>query len=260
MGISLAPLAATNLGLSGYPSTIAGTSNSFTVTAYDPYGNVATGYTGTLSFTSSDPQATLPTNYTFVAADNGAHTFSATLATAGSQSITATDISNSSLTATQSGITVTPSVATHLGIGAPSSVKKGVAFNATVTALDAYGNVATGYRGTVQFTSSDRLAKLPANYTFTAADNGVHTFLVTLNTTGTQSLTAKDTAKKSTITGTDPSIVVGAALAQPLVQGNLPAHAASAHTPALFNDEELWQELVASLLETDPSKRLPWIT
>ena len=36
----------------------------------------------------------------------------------------------------------------------------------TVTAVDAYGNVATGYTGTVHFTSSDGQAVLPANYTF----------------------------------------------------------------------------------------------
>ena len=38
-----------------------------TVTAYDAYGNVATGYTGTVAFTSSDPQACFPADYTFTA-------------------------------------------------------------------------------------------------------------------------------------------------------------------------------------------------
>jgi len=41
---------------------------------------------------------------------------------------------------------------------------------------------------------------LPANYTFTAADNGVHTFSATLKTTGLQSLFATDTVTSS-ITG-----------------------------------------------------------
>jgi len=39
--------------------------------AYDPYGNIATGYTGTVGFKSSDPTATLPRSYTYTAADNG---------------------------------------------------------------------------------------------------------------------------------------------------------------------------------------------
>src|SRR5262249_31170847 len=58
----------------------------------------------------------------------------------------------------------------------PSSVTAGVAGTVTVTAKDASGNTATGYRGTVHFTSSDSQAALPADYTFTAADAGVHTF------------------------------------------------------------------------------------
>src|SRR5262249_53706677 len=63
----------------------------------------------------------------------------------------------------------------------------------TVTALDPYGNVVTGYTGTVHFSSSAASATLPADYTFTAADGGVHTFSVTLQTAGSQTLTATDT-------------------------------------------------------------------
>jgi hypothetical protein len=77
----------------------------------------------------------------------------------------------------------------------------------TVTAKDALSNVATGYRGTVHFTSSDGSATLPANYTFTAADSGTHMFSATLKTVGTQSLTATDTATTS-ITGSQTGIVV----------------------------------------------------
>jgi len=63
----------------------------------------------------------------------------------------------------------------------------------TVTALDAFGNVAPTYRGTVHF--RDTLsAGLPSDYTFGATDNGVHIFSITLNTAGTQSLSVRDTA------------------------------------------------------------------
>ncbi len=44
---------------------------------------------------------------------------------------------------------------------------------------DPYGNVATGYTGTVDLSSTDPRAVLPA-YTFTATDAGTHTFAVTL--------------------------------------------------------------------------------
>jgi hypothetical protein len=52
----------------------------------------------------------------------------------------------------------------------------------------------------MHFTSSDGQASLPANYTFTAADGGVHTFSATLKTAGSQMLTATDTIASS-ITG-----------------------------------------------------------
>jgi len=45
------------------------------------------------------------------------------------------------------------------------------------TAYDPYGNVATGYRGTVVFTWTGGSAQLPAAYTFTDTDQGMHVFL-----------------------------------------------------------------------------------
>ena len=54
--------------------------------------------------------------------------------------------------------------------------------------------MATGYTGTVSLVSSDPLAVLPSGYTFTAADAGSHGFAVELDTAGTQSITATDTA------------------------------------------------------------------
>ena len=69
--------------------------------------------------------------------------------------------------------------------------------------------MATGYTGTVHFTSSDPAASLPSDYTFTAADSGVHTFAggVTFNTTESQALTATDTSNNS-ITGTSNPVTV----------------------------------------------------
>ena len=44
----------------------------------------------------------------------------------------------------------------------------------TVVAKDALGNTASGYTGTVHFTSTDSQATLPADYAFAPADGGVH--------------------------------------------------------------------------------------
>ena len=67
----------------------------------------------------------------------------------------------------------------------------------TVTALDAFNNVASGpngYGGTVHFSSSDGTASLHTDYTFTPLDNGVHTFLdgVTLHIAAIDSITVSD--------------------------------------------------------------------
>jgi hypothetical protein len=210
-GIVVSPGAVSQLQVvTSVSSVTAGKALSVTITAQDAYGNTVTNYSGTVHFTSTDAQAGLPADYTFVpGTDNGVHKFAAAVAlkTAGSQKVTASDTSNGSVTGTSAAVTVSPANATHFALSAPASVSVGVAFSFTVTALDDYGNVATGYVGTVHFTSSDGLAVLPVDYTFQASDAGVATFQATLNTTGVQSLTATDT-KHKTITGEDASIQV----------------------------------------------------
>jgi hypothetical protein len=206
-------------------SVIAGAAFNATVTVVDAYGNavpsasgvIPTGYFGTVGLSSSDGQAVLPGAYTFTVSDDGAHTFSATLNTPGTQSITATDTTTTSLTGSDSAITVTAASSTpsKFLISAPATVTAGVAFNVTVTAVNASGNTVTGYTGTVAFSSSDGQTSLPGNYTFTSSDKGVHTFSVTLKTSGTQSVTAKDT--KTTLTGSDAAIVVNPAAASKFV-------------------------------------------
>ena len=94
---------------------------------------------------------------------------------------------------------------THYSVAAPSSSTPGTSINVTVTALDAANAASSGYRGTAHFTSSDAAASLPADYTFTAADAGAHTFSVTLRTAGAQTITATD----GSITGTAGVTVTG---------------------------------------------------
>ncbi len=197
--VTVSSAVASTMSVAGFPSSAtAGVAGNFTVMLKDAYSNVATGYTGTVRFTSSDTKASLPANYTFTAADAGVHTFSATLKTAGTQSIKVTDTTSVSLTSTDGGITVNAAVASKFIISAPSSVTAGVAFGLTLTVEDAYGNVVKGYIGTVHFSSTDNRATLPANYTFTAADNGVHTFTgLVLRKRGTQKITITDTLNSS---------------------------------------------------------------
>lgn len=65
---------------------------SATVTAYDKYGNIATGYTGTVTLISTDTSSGFPITHQFITTDQGVYTFTnLVLQTAGVQIITATD-------------------------------------------------------------------------------------------------------------------------------------------------------------------------
>jgi len=211
--ITVAPAAASTFVLTGVPSQVtAGNSGTFTVTAKDAYGNTVTGYTGTVRFTSSDTQAVLPANYTFTGGDAGTHTFSATLKTAGARTITTTDTANASMNATSSAITVKAATAVKAAVTTPALATAGTGFSVTVTIQDAYGNTATGYVGTIRFTSNDAQAVLPPNYTFTSGDAGVRVFTTTLKTAGTKTLTATDTVTASITGSASVSVKAGAAV------------------------------------------------
>ena len=189
-------------------STIAGAPLDVTVQALDANGNVVPSYRGTVTFSSGDPAgATLPANYTFTAGDAGQHTFAsgAALYTAGTWDITATDISSG---ITGSGyVNVIAAPATGFYVAAPVSSGSGAAFDATVYAVDPYGNVDTNYGGTVTWTSTDGDpgVVLPADYAFQPSDQGVVTYAsgagngFTLITPGDQLIIPTDTV--SGITG-----------------------------------------------------------
>ena len=88
-----------------------------------------------------------------------------------------------------------------------ASLAAGGAGLVTVKALDAHGRAWASYRGTIHFTSTDPGARLPADYTYTAADAGVHTFTVEYTTPGTQGVRASDMAIPP-ITGVKRDIVI----------------------------------------------------
>ncbi len=109
--------------------------------------------------------------------------------------------------ATQSyTITVNPGAATHFAVALTSSstITAGGTVSFKITALDVDNNTATGYSGTVMFTSSDAQAALPANSTLAS---GVGSFSATLKTAGSQTITATDTTN-ATVTGTSSAVTV----------------------------------------------------
>ena len=105
--------------------------------------------------------------------------------------------------------------------GFPPTTTAGAPASLLLTFKDQFGNIATGYTGTVQFSSSDVQAGLPQNYTFTTADACVHSFTATLLTAGTESLTATDTSNSS-LTVTQSAIIVNPAAASIFVITGFP--------------------------------------
>ncbi len=218
------PPIAASFQVTGYPATVAGASNNFTVTVIDTIGQTATGFTGTVYFASSDIQAGLPASYTFTTADAGVHNFAATLKTAGNQSITVRDLSGA-LIGSQSGISVSSAAFSKFILSVPNGadskghilVTAGETISLRVRATDTFGNSVSSYAGTIGFASTDAFAGLPGAYTFTTADGGDHVFSVDLKTATVNgeifSFTVTDAANpaaQATITGFE---VVNAAAA-----------------------------------------------
>jgi hypothetical protein len=186
---------ALSLVLTGPNSTTAGASQHYRVLAIDAYDNIATGCTDTMAVHSTDAALSSPTKS--FALVRGTRAFAATFKTAGLQAVSVDDYA-SNLLGYQDDIAVSPGKADSISIsGLPGSTNSGVASNATVTVHDKFGNVATGYTSRVHFASNDRAAILPADYTFTAVDRGVHNFAITLTPKGNQWVTVRDTGKNS---------------------------------------------------------------
>src|SRR5439155_1544218 len=171
------PGAIDHLVLAPASATIsAGGSQSYTAHGQDAFNNDLGDVTAGTSFT--------------IAPDGSCTANSCGATVVGPHTVTGTHTSGKTGTAS---LTVGAATTTHFAVTAPASATAGASFSVTLTAKDAGNNTTPGYTGTVHWTSSDAQAALPANYTFTAADAGVHAFTITLKTAGAQSITATDT-------------------------------------------------------------------
>lgn len=150
----------------------AGTTKTFTATATDPYGN-------TWDIT---PTTTWSINGT---AHGNWSSNIYTSETAGTWTVRGTLGSN---TATVT-LTVNPATVDHFTISTPDSITVRIPFDITVTALDAYGNKATGFNGVVTLTSSIGAIYPSPSGTFTA---GIWTGPVASTSWGSVSITVSD--------------------------------------------------------------------
>jgi predicted outer membrane repeat protein len=190
------PLAGFDLSPSASPAT-AGFPLTLTVIARDAFGNVVSDFTGPLGLTASDPASSLPGLVTFRPADRGVLFVPVTLFTAGPQSLTVTGPGVSR----QLDLPVLAAAPARLTLTADTAAATaGSPFNLTVTAQDAFGNLA-GFAGTVSVSSDDPQAS-PVTFAFTGADHSAMTFV--LRTAGRHTLTLTDPA--------DPALTASLAL------------------------------------------------
>ena len=192
-------------------TVVAGSYFLFTVQAADPNSNPVSSYNGPINVSTTvspaDPLGNFPVAGNLQVSTIGLGYFLGTLQTAGTYILTT---SAGGFTGTSGPITVVPTSANYFTVAAATTATTGGFILVTVTARDPYGNIVTGYTGTVKLSSTDGGASLGTPYTFTTGagqDNGVHTFNVTLNTGGNQFITAADTASsKPTVAGTSSAI------------------------------------------------------
>jgi hypothetical protein len=219
----LAP--ATQLAITHLTSTniTAGSTVTFTVAAEDSIGQTDAGFGDLVRLMSTDTQATLdgnslPATYRFVPGDNGAHTFTLILRTAGSQTITALDLFNQSLgalgqvaAATTSPIAVAAGPSSQLAVhAAGNTATAGDSVLVTAQAIDQFGNAVTSYSGpslvTITPTPADPLVK---PITGTLNSSGLGMFVAALKTTGSYAFAAS--AGPLTGTSNNMTVVAGAA-------------------------------------------------
>lgn len=165
--------------------------------------NLTTGG-GALALSTTAGALSTPVNH-----NDGTYTATLTSSTALEEATISGTIDGVAITDTATVAFVAGNAASFV-VTAPANAPAGTPFNVTITARDANSHIATGYTGTIHFTSSDGSATLPGDYTFVPADNGVRTFTngVTLQTAGSRSVVATDTVTAS-VTGS-ANVIVGA--------------------------------------------------
>lgn len=189
-----------------------GTATEVKIMARDAAGELMRGYNGTATLTSTDSAATLPATVTF---REGRAAIRVTFVTVGPQSLTVTGGPDGAITATASTTVAPPLLVTRFAVLMPRFAAVGMPLSGRLVALDASGRVVTSFGGTVNLTSSDLAAVLPATVTFRG---GYATVRVTFNTVGLQTLTATD-ASDAAIVGSATISVSELRIARESVSG-----------------------------------------
>ncbi|MGO9924476.1 MAG: hypothetical protein ACLQIB_58585 [Isosphaeraceae bacterium] len=189
-------------------SVTAGQSFALTVEVQDGFGDVVTSYDGsvTVALARNPGGGTLGGTLTAMAV-NGVAKFPGLMLAAAGAGYVIEATAGYLQTGTSGPFSVVAARATALVVTAqpPESVTAGTGFAFAITALDQYGNVATGFGGTVTASLTD----YSGGVNVTAVD-GVAAFYVDVTLAGTFTLTATSAGLTSTTTASFTVIPAGA--------------------------------------------------
>lgn len=220
--ITITPSTAKSLSIPTPGPQTAGVPFALSLTAVDAYGNTVTAYSGkkavAFSGPSTSPSGKAPRYYPIGTASvnfvSGSGSTTVTLYAAETTSIHAACCGTSpTVTGATGNLTVAAGPTASLSLAIPSTATAGIAATASVTALDIYGNVATGDGSTLTVSSTDSLCDCSATPTLS---NGVVSFSFTMNTPGPQSLSVEESSGPSASADT----TVGAASGSPQTFGS----------------------------------------
>jgi len=176
LGLTVSPVASRFVLAAESATPALGEGNDLTITAFDAYGNVATGYSGSKNLVFSGPAASPAGNVSTVTSSSGTPvnlgTSTAILFSNGVASAAAGDggeiviyksgastvkAAEGTTVTTPTGVTLTlaPGAASKLTLSSSTlTPTAGTGFNVTTTAQDVYGNTATTYTGSKSITFS----------------------------------------------------------------------------------------------------------
>jgi alpha-tubulin suppressor-like RCC1 family protein len=202
-------------------SQTAGVQFSVTVSAFDAYGNAATGYAGTkcLAFSGpgSSPNGTPPSypaqgscaaGQSAVAFVSGTSTVAMTLYNPASTVLTVADVA-SGATGSTGAFSVVAGAAAGFAVSPPATVTAGQAFTVQLQATDGYGTPVDGYTGAkcVTFSGPGNSPNGTApNYPAAWWCGGGQSFVWFSNGTATVSITLYDADPATTLTVSDGSM------------------------------------------------------
>jgi hypothetical protein len=162
-------------------STTAGSAIDVTVSALDAFNQVVNDYTGTIHFTTSDMNHVLPDDYTFLANEQGVHTFTGgvILRTAGSQTVSVNDTATPSA-AGSANVSIDPAAADHLFLlqqPTDSTAGEAILPALEVEILDRFNNLTSSLASITMSLGANPGGGTLAGTTTQAAISGIATFV-----------------------------------------------------------------------------------